>query len=94
MTAHARALPVTLRLPYAISANRYWKRFAMGARVMQAPSSEAKQYRKDVATIGMAAGLRPIAGPVSLSLTLHPVEPKDAAARARRLGPGWHWDVR
>jgi crossover junction endodeoxyribonuclease RusA len=70
---------VKIRLPYPISANRYWKQFyskALG-HIMQAPSDEAQRYKKQVALLVRAAGLRScIPGLIELDVVLHPVRPK------------------
>jgi crossover junction endodeoxyribonuclease RusA len=86
---------ISVLLPYPISANRYWKSFTIGKRVMVGPSSDATKFKRECAWRARAAGLtRPWQGWVTLDLTLHPIEPQDAVARARKLGPGWHMHVR
>ena len=82
-------------LPYPISANRYWRTFVAGGRVVTHPSTEATQYKRDAAWIARGAGLvEPLEGPIEVELVLHPVEPKDAAVRARKQGPSWVFGVR
>lgn len=85
----------TLVLPYAISANRYWRTVVNGKRTMMVPTTEAKAFRAEVAWLARAAGLRtPSTGWIVLDMTLHPPEPKDAVDRIRRLGPSWHMHCR
>ncbi|THF64336.1 RusA family crossover junction endodeoxyribonuclease [Pseudothauera rhizosphaerae] len=68
-------------LPYPISANRYWRVF--GGRVVR--SAEAVQYRKDAGFLFALSRRRPLAGPVSVHLALHPRENKDGTASRSRL---------
>lgn len=82
--------PITLTLPYPISANRYWKSFPLGGRTMTAPSHEAKQYKKTVALLAMAAGVRaPITGRVQIDIKLYPHRPLDWQKRMKRDGAAW-----
>lgn len=91
VAADVPAPEVEFTLPYPVSANRYWK--GAGTRVYV--SAEAKAYKAQAAAIAQQAGvINPTGDPVSLALVVHPVEPKDAAARAKRAGPGWHRAVR
>lgn len=88
---------IALRLAYPVSANRYWRTtVAKGlGRAITHLSSEAKSYKRDTAVRAAVAGIRkPSKGWVALDLVLHPPEPQDAAARARKLGPHWHMLVR
>ena len=74
--------PITLVLPYPISANRYWNSFRLGNRMMVAPSSEAKAYKRQVAQLAQACGIsKPIAGRVQIDIRLWPKRPKDWAKR-------------
>lgn len=90
---------IRLTLPYPISANRYWRQFVLGkgkaARMMQAPSAEAKAYK---AAVQQAAVLncigRPIAGRVRIDVQLFPQRPQDWARRARLNPSTWDDDVR
>lgn len=80
----------TLTLPYPISANRYWNSFPLGKRIMTAPSAEAKKYKRDVALIAKAQGIRqPIAGRVRIDLKLYPNRPQDWQKRQRKDGAAW-----
>lgn len=81
---------ITLTLPYPISANRYWNSFPLGKRIMTAPSAEAKKYKRDVALIAKAAGVRdPIQGRVQIDIQLYPKRPLDWQARQRKVGVDW-----
>lgn len=55
---------VKIELPYPPSSNRYW-RVWHGRMVV---SSEARAYRKLAAALALAAGVRPLAGPVAVRL--------------------------
>ena len=73
---------ITLVLPYPISANRYWNSFRLGNRMMVAPSSEAKAYKRQVAQLAQACGIsKPITGRVQIDIRLWPKRPKDWARR-------------
>ncbi|RYY96954.1 MAG: RusA family crossover junction endodeoxyribonuclease [Chitinophagaceae bacterium] len=65
---------VRLVLPYPPSANAYW-RAAKGRGLV--PSREALAYKIAVAHLAAAARVRPLAGPVRLTLTVY---------RPRRIG--------
>lgn len=95
------ANPITLRLAYPVSANRYWRTYVLPgkagakARVVTHLSTEAQAYKRDVGRRAAIVGIRrPMSDWLALELTVHPPEPKDAAARARKLGPLWHLGVR
>lgn len=61
-------------------------------RQMVFPSTEAKAYRKLVARLALEQGIaRPLAGPIEVTLTLYPHQPKDWAKRAKS-DPVW-WDL-
>jgi crossover junction endodeoxyribonuclease RusA len=86
---------ITLTLPYPISANRYWKTFVLGKRVMAAPSSEAKAYKKLVAALCQASGITaPITGRVQIDVKLYPARPQDWQKRMRADGAAWDDSVR
>jgi len=86
---------IKLVLPYPISANRYWNSFPLGKRIMTAPSSEAKSYKRDVARIVKAAGiLAPIQGRVAIDIELYPARPQDWQKRMRTEGAAWDNSVR
>jgi crossover junction endodeoxyribonuclease RusA len=59
---------VTLTLPYPPSINAYWRR--NGHRYFIAPAGIA--FRTEVEVFCMAAGVRPLAGPVALTVSLVP----------------------
>lgn len=85
----------TLVLPYPISANRYWTQFTLNGRQMMAPSKEAKAYKREVAWLARAAGIRePIKGRVRVCLYLYPARPQDAAKRAQKDPMNWDDSVR
>lgn len=90
---------IRLTLPYPISANRYWTQFTLGkgksARLMQAPSKEAKAYKAEVqkaAVLGCVG--QPITGRVRIDIELYPQRPQDWARRAQRNPLTWDDDVR
>jgi crossover junction endodeoxyribonuclease RusA len=87
--------PITLALPYPISANRYWKAVTIPGRTMMVPSKDAKDYKATVGLIARAAGIRaPISGRVAIAIRLYPQRPQDWAKRAARNPLGWDDDVR
>lgn len=82
---------LTITLPYPISANRYWNSFPLGKRIMTAPSSEAKAYKREVAWLLKAAGVRDaIKGRVEVDIVLYAKRPLDWQKRQRLHGI--HWD--
>lgn len=84
-----------LTLPYPLSANRYWTSFKLGNRMMTAPSSEAKKYKRDVAILIRRAGItKPIQGRVRVGIELYPQRPQDWQKRAKRDPLTWDDDVR
>ncbi len=58
---------MTFDLPYPPSANRYWRH----NRGIIHLSSEAKAYKQDAALCARAAGVRPLAGDVSITLVVY-----------------------
>lgn len=81
---------IRLVLPYPISANRYWRQFVIGKRVMSAPSNEATKYKRDVANLCTAAGvLKPLLGRVEIHVALYPHRPLDWQKRQRLHGAAW-----
>jgi crossover junction endodeoxyribonuclease RusA len=62
------ANPATLILPFPPSANRYW-RSVPGRGVLL--SAEARRYKEDAGMVALAAGVRPVDGPVALTVTLY-----------------------
>lgn len=87
--------PVTLVLPYPISANRYWASRIITPKGSRRPMAltyvtpEAKQYRDDCAKLAIAAGVRPITGRCWISMDLYPHRPLDWAKRARKDPDNW-----
>jgi crossover junction endodeoxyribonuclease RusA len=65
-------------LPYPVSANRYWRSFAVKRRganrhsAIVALSDEARSYKSECAWIAKAAGAKPLSGTVELRITLVP----------------------
>jgi crossover junction endodeoxyribonuclease RusA len=81
---------IVLTLPYAVSANVYWRTAARGGRAMTYVSAEAKKYRADVARICAAKGIKqPLPGRLSMHLRLYPHRPLDWQKRQRKLGMLW-----
>lgn len=74
-----RPRPVKLRLPYPVSANRYWRTFAYiergtgKPRAVTAPSKEADAFKEECAWLAKAAGVRvPFTGLIELYIRLIP----------------------
>ncbi len=89
--------PLTITLPYPVSANRYWRSFVPRGhqRAVVTLSDDAKAYRARVGTIARSAGVgAPMQGRVALGLHLYPAMPQDAKARMRKLGERWDDGVR
>jgi len=87
---------VTLTLPYPISANRYWRSFVPRGqkRAIVTLSDEAKVYKKQVAGIVLAAGIKaPFDGRVAVDIALYPSRPKDWQRRAKKNPECWDDDV-
>lgn len=83
-------MTITLTLPYPISANRYWRSFSSGKRVVTVPSKEAVEYKRTVALIAQASGIRQaIAGRVQIDVQLYPNRPQDWQKRMRTQGAAW-----
>lgn len=81
---------ITLTLPYPISANRYWRPVSLGKHITIVPTKEAKDYRKEVMRIVLAAGIvNPLRGRVAIDVQLFPHRPLDFAKRMRLLGAAW-----
>jgi len=75
---------ITLRLPYPISNNLYWRTRVMGKVAMTYVSPEAKAYKQHAAWAAKAAGVRVVDGDVSVSYVLHPkLTVKGEASRVR-----------
>lgn len=82
--------PISIALPYPISANRYWRSYR--GRVMVSP--EARAYKTQLAFLLAAAGVRePIQGRVAVAVALHPPEPKDALKGLCFTDDDQVWDI-
>lgn len=86
--------PITVTLPYPLSANRYWA--SRVAKVNGKPmpmvyvTSEAKAYKQDVAWRCKVAGIpRPFVGRVQVHVQLYPNRPADWMRRAKRDPLTW-----
>lgn len=84
--------PITLTLPYPISANRYWRTYM--PKGFKAPvttlSSEAKAYKAQVLHLVRVAGItRPITGRVAVSYVLYPNRPLDYKRRMSKDPLNW-----
>jgi crossover junction endodeoxyribonuclease RusA len=81
---------ITLTLPWPVSANRYWRTRVVKNIAMTYVSTEAKQYKSEVAWLAKKAGIRsPMHGRVSISYQLFPNRPQDYATRIRKFGDAW-----
>lgn len=86
--------PVTLVLPYPISANKYWhSRIAMvkgRQTVLTYVTHEARAYKEGIGWAARAAGVRqPFPWRVLLELQLYPHRPQDWAKRLRDDPIAW-----
>ena len=75
----------TLRIPYPVSSNVYWRHRVVGKIAMVYVSPEAKAYKQQVGWIAKAAGIKKIVGAVSVKYVLHPKMVKSGAASKVRL---------
>jgi crossover junction endodeoxyribonuclease RusA len=85
---------IVLRLPYPISANRYWRTTVLTikgvSRVQTYVSPEAKAFKEHIAWIAKQAGIRaPIVGRVEIGYRLYPKRPQDYELRMRQQGELW-----
>ncbi len=81
---------ISLTLPYPISANRYWRPVPIGKHITIVPTTEAKQYRRTVAQLCAAAGIRQaLQGRVEISVQLYPHRPQDWQKPPRQPGAAW-----
>lgn len=81
---------IVLTLPYPISANRYWRPVRIGQHITIVPTTEAKQYRKQVVEIVLQAGVvNPLRGRVAVDVQLFPHRPLDWVKRARKDPISW-----
>lgn len=88
---------ITLVLPMAPSANRYWRHFTPKGhkRAITVLSDEAKAFKAEVAAIAAQAGIRrPMQGRVGVAYTMIPQRPKDWAKRAQKDPEGWADGIR
>lgn len=83
-----------ITLPYPISANRYWATRVAGKIAMTYVTPEAKAYKRDVANLVNAAGVRCSDGRMRLHVKLFPHRPQDWAKRAAKSPDNWDDDVR
>lgn len=65
-------MSITLRLPYPISTNRYWRARVVNGIAMTYVSAEAKAFKQEAAILAKYAGIKLKAGPMQVSLMLHP----------------------
>lgn len=87
--------PITLTLPYPLSANRYWRPVKLGAHISIVPTTEAKAFRKDIAARCRDQGVHaPLAGRVHIDVKLYPARPQDWQRRMRVDGAAWDDTVR
>ncbi len=88
---------IELRLPWPVSANRYWRSFVPKGhkRAIVVLSDEAKLYKRQVSEIAMVSGMGEcLEGRVLVEVKLYPALPQDAARRMRKIGEGWDDTVR
>ena len=86
--------PITMTLPYPLSANRYWASRVIMVKGKPMPTvyvtSEAKTYKEDVAWRCKLAGIpRPLVGRVQVHIQLFPNRPADWMKRARKDPECW-----
>ncbi|CAM2143751.1 crossover junction endodeoxyribonuclease RusA [Pararobbsia alpina] len=88
--------PITVRLPYPISANRYWRTRVITPKAGRSPivstyvSPEAKEFKAIVGEMLRSVGcVRPFTGRVAIAYTLFPNRPQDWKTRQRKHGDGW-----
>ena len=97
-------LPITLKLPYPLSANLYWRpvpikaKKADGGHFMRSAivrTEEANQFIEEIGWRLRAYGFSaPLDGRLTAILRLWPKRPQDWATRQRKLGDLWDDDVR
>lgn len=80
---------IVLKLPYPVSANRYWRPVHIGNHITIVPTKEAKEYRETVGWIAKAAGVKLLAGRVAVDIKLYPHRPLDFKKRMREFGDLW-----
>lgn len=89
-----RPKSVTLVLPAALSANKYWRPVNMGKHITIVPTKEAKAYRHEVAMLARKAGVHLTRGRVALTVRMYPGRPQDWAKRAAKNPDSWDDTVR
>ncbi|AYR23013.1 RusA family crossover junction endodeoxyribonuclease [Herbaspirillum rubrisubalbicans] len=82
--------PITLTLPYPLSANRYWRPVKLGTHISIVPTKEAKQFRTEIGWLVKKAGITtPMPGRVQIDVRLYPNRPQDWQKRQRLHGAIW-----
>lgn len=82
--------PISLTLPYPISANRYWRSRVVKGISMTYVSADAKAYKAQVCGLAKIAGIKkPIAGRVAVDIRLYPKRPQDWERRVKRDPITW-----
>ncbi|MEH6435794.1 RusA family crossover junction endodeoxyribonuclease [Massilia sp. DD77] len=82
--------PITLTLPYPLSANRYWRPVKLGAHISIVPTKEAKAFRAEIQALCRAQGVvSAITGRVHVDVKLYPKRPLDWQKRMRLAGAAW-----
>lgn len=69
--------PIILSLPYPVSANKNWRNGYV--------SKESRAYKKQVQQIAKQHCVKPLAGDVAVTYTLHPRQNVDGSASKARL---------
>jgi crossover junction endodeoxyribonuclease RusA len=87
--------PITVTLPWPVSANVYWRTRVVKGIAMTYVSAEAKAFKSEVQWLLKAAGcIRPLGGRVAIGMVLYPHRPQDWQKRQRKLGAAWDDGVR
>lgn len=87
---------VTMKLPYPLSANRYWRSIVLkDGRVAVLVSKEGRLYKEDIGWRVRAYGFnKPMPGRVIVGIQLYPARPQDADKRAAKDPMRWDDTVR
>ena len=88
---------IEIRLPWPISANRYWRSFVPRGhkRAIVVISEEAKAYKAQVWHMAKNASIHvPAEGRVQVDCQLFPALPVDAEKRMKKFGDRWSDSVR
>lgn len=64
-------MTIRLELPVPPTSNHYWSHFLIKGKPRIGLSSNGRKYRKAVRAACLAAGIRPMAGPVELTFVWH-----------------------